>query len=125
MSTLVNDALMRPIKQLQQATHFRRVEKKVLIDQLKNEMEGFCAEDEDEDLNGSVWMPVLVDNKQEKDSIIQDPNVKEMDLAAISEKEVFVRKANLVIIKAITNLLYRVILRRASIIVNLQYMLVS
>ena len=25
-----------------------------------------------------------------------DPNVKEMDLAAISEKEVFVRKANIV-----------------------------
>lgn len=48
-------------------------------------------EDEEEDLNGSVWMPVT-DKNQYKD----DPNVKEMDLAAISEKEVFVRKANLV-----------------------------
>lgn len=32
LSTLVNDALMRPIKQIQQATHFRKVMKKDLID---------------------------------------------------------------------------------------------
>ena len=54
---------MRPIKQLKQSTHFRRVEKKVLIDQLKSEVEGWYAEDEEEDLNGSVWMPVIVENK--------------------------------------------------------------
>lgn len=32
LSTLVNDALMRPIKQLQQATHFKRVVKKDLVE---------------------------------------------------------------------------------------------
>lgn len=42
-------------------------------------------------------MPVVVENKSERE-LLKDPNVREMDLAAISEKEVFVRKANLVII---------------------------
>ena len=38
-----------------------------------------------------------IDPKDEKNkNVMQDPNVKAMDLAAISEKEVFVRKANLV-----------------------------
>ena len=32
LSTLVNDALMRPIKQLQQATYFKRVNKKELME---------------------------------------------------------------------------------------------
>jgi len=32
LSTLVNDALMRPIKQLQSATYFRRVEKNQILD---------------------------------------------------------------------------------------------
>ena len=44
-------------------------------------------------------MPVIVDSvksKQGKDDPLDDPNVQEMDLAAISEKEVFVRKADLV-----------------------------
>jgi len=41
-------------------------------------------------LSGSVWLPVT-----DKASLKDDPNIKEMDLAAISEKEVFVRKANL------------------------------
>ena len=41
-------------------------------------------------------MPVIIDSQKEKDKMLQDPTVKEMDLAAISEKEVFVRKANLV-----------------------------
>lgn len=31
LSTLINDGLMRPIKQLRQATHFRRVEKKTFV----------------------------------------------------------------------------------------------
>lgn len=39
-------------------------------------------------------MPVIVENK--KDEILSNPDVREMDLAAISEKEVFVRKANIV-----------------------------
>jgi hypothetical protein len=42
-------------------------------------------------------MPLLIDPKDEKNQkILEDPNVKAMDLAAISEKEVFVRKAHLV-----------------------------
>lgn len=53
-------------------------------------------EEEEEDLRGSVWIPVIVDSKMDKSYILEDPNIKEMDLAAISEKEVFVRKANLV-----------------------------
>lgn len=71
LSTLINDALMRPIKQLQLATHFKRVEKRQLVDQLKNEYDDFFAreEGEDEDLNGSVWMPVLVDKQQDNEAI--------------------------------------------------------
>ncbi len=74
-------------------------------------------EEEDEDLMGSVWLPVFVDsagnasssggtkkekseaknnNSEKKNGELQDPNVKEIDLAQISEKEVFVRKADLV-----------------------------
>jgi len=34
--------------------------------------------------------------KQKKEELLKDPCVKEMDLAEISEKEIFVRKANLV-----------------------------
>ena len=42
-------------------------------------------------------MPIVVDTKSDKDRVVlDDPDIKEMDLAAISEKEVFVRKANLV-----------------------------
>ncbi len=53
--------------------------------------------DEQDDLTKSVWLPVIVQNQQELQEIVRnDPNVKEMDLAAISEKEVFVRKANIV-----------------------------
>jgi len=43
LSTLVNDALMRPIKELQQATYFRRVEKRDLIDQLKSEFNDYFS----------------------------------------------------------------------------------
>ena len=56
-------------------------------------------EDEEEDLTGSVWLPVILENKIEKgtnDKILNDPSIKEIDLAEISEKEVFVRKADLV-----------------------------
>lgn len=34
--------------------------------------------------------------KEKKEEILSDPSVKEMDLAQITEKEVYVRKANLV-----------------------------
>jgi small nuclear ribonucleoprotein (snRNP)-like protein len=42
---------------------------------------------------------VVVDSKEQLEDLTKsDPNIKEMDLAAISEKEVFVRKANIVMI---------------------------
>mmetsp|Transcript_47498 Transcript_47498/g.34777 ORF Transcript_47498/g.34777 Transcript_47498/m.34777 type:complete len:180 (+) Transcript_47498:556-1095(+) len=86
LSALVNDALMRPIKQLQLATKFRRVEKRALLKEIGQEV----GEQAEEDLTASVWMPVF-----EGEEGANDENVKEMDLAQISEKEVFVRKADL------------------------------
>ena len=57
-------------------------------------------EEEEEDLSSSIWMPIIIDNKNcdktYRDDILRDPEVKEMDLAEISEKEVFVRKADMV-----------------------------
>jgi hypothetical protein len=58
------------------------------------------VDEEDEDLMGSVWLPVLLESKMEKmarEAILSDPSIQEIDLAEISEKEVFVRKADLVI----------------------------
>jgi hypothetical protein len=42
---------------------------------------------------------VIVDKKSSvsKEEIMKDPNVKEIDLAAIPEKELFVRTANIVL----------------------------
>ena len=52
---------------------------------------------DDEDLCKSVWLPVVVESKEQLEDLTKsDSNIKEMDLAAISEKEVFVRKANIV-----------------------------
>ena len=70
--------------------------KKDLIDQIKNEYyeeHKIDEEDEEEDLTKSVWVPVIQDLRSIDKN---DPDIQEMDLAAISEKEVFVRKANLV-----------------------------
>lgn len=53
-------------------------------------------------MTGSVWLPVIIDNKIDKkanDKMLSDPSIKEIDLAEISEKEVFVRKADLVFYK--------------------------
>ena len=50
-------------------------------------------------MGGSIWLPVLIDpktEKEKKEEVISDPSIQEMDLAQISEKEVYVRKANLV-----------------------------
>jgi hypothetical protein len=72
--------------------------KKDLIEDFKIELDELEL-DEEEDLNSSIWIPIITDatSKQPKDgSSLSDPNVKEMDLAEISEKEVFVRKADLV-----------------------------
>lgn len=46
------------------------------------------TDSEEEDVMSSIWLPVFT----EEDKIL----ATEMDLAAISEKEVYVRKANLV-----------------------------
>ena len=71
-----------------------------MVVELKNQYNDYFGDEEkdeeEEDLTGSVWMPVVVENKSERE-LLKDPNVREMNLAAISEKEVFVRKANLVI----------------------------
>ena len=102
LSTLINDALMRPIKQLEQATHFKKVTKRSLIDDLKSSLQNSAddIDEEDEDLDGSIWMPIIIDNKNVdkayRTDILKDPDVMEMDLAKISDKEVFVRKADLV-----------------------------
>lgn len=73
--------------------------KRDLINELKTMNQSFYDDsEEEEDLTGSVWLPVLIDNKMEKmkkEELLSDPNVREMDLAAISEKEVFVRQANI------------------------------
>jgi hypothetical protein len=70
-----------------------------LINELKSMNQSFYDDqEEEEDLTGSVWLPVLIDSKMDKgkkEEMLKDPNVKEMDLAAISEKEVFVRQANI------------------------------
>lgn len=88
---------MRPIKQLQQATHFKKMIKKDLVQELKDQSQNFEVDSEDEeDLTGSIWLPVINDKDKEEDEENYDQNVKEMDLAEISEKEVFVRKADLV-----------------------------
>ena len=50
-------------------------------------------QDSEVDLTASVWLPVIMDDKKQ---INFDSNVKEIDLAAISEKDVYVRKANIV-----------------------------
>lgn len=82
-------------------------------------------EGEEEDLETSIWMPIIIDNKSSdkayRDDILKDPNIREMDLAEISEKEVFVRKADLVglLIYVFTIFFnFRTILKRASIIVS-------
>lgn len=72
--------------------------KKDLLEQIKTEYGGDSDDleediEEEMDLTKSVWIPVVQDPKQ---VIKDDPDISEMDLAAISEKEVFVRKANLV-----------------------------
>ena len=54
---------MRPIKQLQQATHFKKVSKGELINELKGDLQNSSEDidEEEEDLNSSVWMPVILD----------------------------------------------------------------
>lgn len=74
--------------------------KKDLVNELKDQGQNLGGEyEEEEDLEGSVWLPVIIDKKVDKvkkKEMLSDPSVKEMDLAQISEKEVFVRLANLV-----------------------------
>ena len=70
------------------------------MNELKESMQSLGEEyGEEEDLGGSIWLPVIIDpktEKEKKEEVISDPSIQEMDLAQISEKEVYVRKANLV-----------------------------
>jgi len=93
LSTLVNDGLMRPIKEIQDATHFRKVKRQVLLDQGLIDEEDFSDNDE----SAEAWVPVCTDPKSDdfKPEELNDPAVKEIDLMLISEKEIFVRKANI------------------------------
>lgn len=68
MSTLVNDGLMRPIKEIQEATHFRKVRRQDLRDSGV-----LTPEDEEEEVDPDmgepeefVWMPVSVDPESEE-----------------------------------------------------------
>ena len=74
--------------------------KRDLVEDLKESMQSLGEEyGEEEDLSESIWLPVIIDSKTEKEKkeeILSDPSVKEMDLAQITEKEVYVRKADLV-----------------------------
>lgn len=75
LSTLVNDGLMRPIKEIQDATHFRKVAKKELIEQ------GLLTDDEEENESSDddtseipkdlVWVPVCSDPSSEE----YDPSI--------------------------------------------------
>ena len=55
-------------------------------------------DDEEGEVNkkGLVWMPVCTDPKSDEYNpyIFDDPDVKKLDLLLISEKKIFVRKAN-------------------------------
>lgn len=72
----------------------------------------------------SVWLPVNQDSSNNMEEMIKnDESIKEIDLAQISEKEIFVRKADLVrLIRFDHDFLYRKTLKEALIIVDLQYM---
>jgi hypothetical protein len=79
------------------------VTKRELIEDLTNSLQNSSDDLEsegEEDLESSIWMPVIIDSKNNDKAyrldILSDPNIREMDLAEISEKEVFVRKADLV-----------------------------
>lgn len=79
LSTLVNDALMRPIKEIQQASKFKLVDKQVLL------VQGLICEGDlvdsdtevNEDERGMAWMPVTTDEPVTAD-------VREIELAQIS-----------------------------------------
>ena len=79
MSTLVNDGLMRPIKEIQEATPFKKAIRQELRDSgvLKPEDE---EEENDEDAGEPeefVWMPVCTDpeNDEYDLALINDPSV--------------------------------------------------
>lgn len=83
---------MRPIKEIQQATHFKRLDKHDLL------KKGLITKDEIQgDLSDFAWKPVCTDSRSEDfdSSILQDSNVQEIDLVEISENNIYVRKANI------------------------------
>ena len=104
LSTLVNDALMRPIKQLQSATYFRRVEKHQILEQIDLYKSSFMfyqeseddevlaqsnlgksvtsSEDGDLDMKQSYWMPINLSrlSKSAAEKVLQEQDVKRLDL---------------------------------------------
>ena len=100
MSTLVNDGLMRPIKEIQNATHFIKVKKQDLIDKGLMNVESDDSDEQDENAassenRGYAYQPVCTNPKsQDYDpALIKSANIEEIDLISISEKRIFVRKA--------------------------------
>lgn len=92
LSTLVNDGLMRPIKEIFNSTHFKKVQTQELLDK------GLVEREElQEDNEGYAWMPVNTDPKSEDfdAELVAQGEIKKIDLVQISEKHIFVRKANL------------------------------
>ena len=59
--------------------------KRELVNELKESMQSLGEEyGEEEDLGGSIWLPVIIDpktEKEKKEEVISDPSIQEMDLA--------------------------------------------
>ena len=62
-----------------------------------SESDDECSESEDKDSKGHAWMPVCTDpcSDDYEPNYKYDENVRELDLPRISEKKIFVRKANI------------------------------
>jgi vacuolar protein-sorting-associated protein 4 len=92
LSTLVNDGLMRPIKEIGVATHFRKVPKQHLIE--IGEMTDTDNESDTPSVNeilesgeaskhkGYAWMPVIVDqnNPDYDPELAKQNDIKELDM---------------------------------------------
>ena len=98
---------MRPIKEIGSATHFCKVPKTYLIDlgeMTETEIESdtpsvdeiFESKTESKH-KGYAWMPVQVDptHSDYNPKLAKHNDIKELDMVQISEKRIFVRKANL------------------------------
>jgi SpoVK/Ycf46/Vps4 family AAA+-type ATPase len=88
ISTLVNEALMRPVKELQLATHFKAMKKyENLCESLRSEV-ATPREIEEGEEQDVVWVPCLDDQNLD--------GAKKLNLVEVSDRELYVRKANIV-----------------------------